>query len=71
MDKPFGELWMHWHLQRDSKKTRRVAHAHATHIVAAIYAGVDLQAMSTEFPEISRCTRVGRTVPALPALSRK
>lgn len=67
---PSGELWMHWNLQRDSKKTRTVVHVHATHVVAAMYAGVDLQAMSTEFPEISRYTRVGRTVPALPALSR-
>ncbi|TKB85284.1 MAG: class II aldolase/adducin family protein [Nitrospira sp.] len=67
---PSGELWMHWNLQRESKKTRTVVHVHATHIVAAIYAGVDLQAMSAEFPEISRYTRVGRTVPALPALSR-
>ena len=47
-----------------------LVHVHATHIVAAIYAGIDLQAMSAEFPEISRYTRVGRTVPALPALSR-
>ena len=62
---------MHWNLQRDSKKTLTVVHVHATHIVAAIYAGVDLQAMSAEFPEISRYTRVGRTVPALPALSRE
>jgi L-fuculose-phosphate aldolase len=35
-----------------------------------MYAGIDLQAMSAEFPEISRYTRVGRTVPVLPALSR-
>ena len=68
---PSGELWMHWNLQRDSKKTRTVVHVHATYVVAAMYAGVDLQAMSAEFPEISRYTRVGRTVPALPALSRE
>lgn len=68
--KPSGELWMHWNVQRDSKKTRTVVHVHATHIVAAIYAGIDLQAISAEFPEISRYTRVGRTVPPLPALSR-
>jgi L-fuculose-phosphate aldolase len=68
--KPSGELWMHWNLQRDAKKTRTAVHVHATHIVAAIHAGVDLQAMSAEFPEISRYTRVGRTLPALPALSR-
>lgn len=67
---PSGELWMHWNLQRETKKTRTVVHVHATHIVAAMYAGIDLQAMSAEFPEISRYTRVGRTVPAVPALSR-
>jgi len=62
---PSGELWMHWNLQRDTKKPRTVVHVHATHIVAAIYAGCDLQAISAEFPEISRYTRVGPTVPAL------
>ncbi len=69
--KPSGELWMHWNLLREARKTRTVVHVHATHIVAALYAGVDLQAMSAEFPEISRYTRVGPTVPALPALSRE
>ncbi|MEO5956455.1 MAG: class II aldolase/adducin family protein [Nitrospiraceae bacterium] len=68
---PSGELRMHWNLQRDTKTTRTVVHVHATHIVAAIYAGCDLQAISAEFPEISRYTRVGPTVPALPALSRE
>ena len=29
------------------KEYTEMAHAHATHIVAAIYAGIDLQAMST------------------------
>ena len=69
--KPSGELWMHWNLQRDSPRTRTVVHVHATHVVAAVYAGIDLQAISDEFPEISRYTRVGRTVPPLPALSRE
>jgi L-fuculose-phosphate aldolase len=68
---PSGELWMHWNLQQAGRKTRTVVHVHSTHIVAAIYAGVDLQAISLEFPEISRYTRVGPTVPALPALSRE
>jgi L-fuculose-phosphate aldolase len=39
--------------------------------VAAIYAWFDLQAISAEFPEISRDTRVGPPVPALSALSRE
>lgn len=67
---PSGELWMHWNLQRDTKKTRTVVHVHATHVVAAMYAGIDLQAMSAELPETTHYTRVGPTVPALPALSR-
>jgi L-fuculose-phosphate aldolase len=69
--KPSGELWMHWNLQRGSPRTRTVVHVHATHVVVAIYAGIDLQAISAEFPEISRYTRVGPTVPPLPALSRE
>jgi ribulose-5-phosphate 4-epimerase/fuculose-1-phosphate aldolase len=35
---PSGELWMHWNLQRDSKRTRTVVHVHATHVVGVIYA---------------------------------
>lgn len=46
-------------------------HVHATHIAAALYAGFDLQAISAEFPEIARYTKVGPTVPAWPALSRE
>ena len=68
---PSGELWMHWNLQRDTRKTRTVVPVHATHIVAAIYAGFDLQAIGTEFPEISCYARVGPTVPAMPVLSRE
>ncbi|NJL18549.1 MAG: class II aldolase/adducin family protein [Nitrospira sp.] len=71
LQKPSGELWMHWNLQRDSQRTRTVVHVHATHVVAAMYAGIDLQVISAEFPEISRYTRVGRSVPSLPALSRE
>ncbi len=69
--KPSGELWMHWNLQQHTPKTRTVVHVHATHVVAAIYAGLDLQRISREFPEISRYTRVGPTVPFLAALSRE
>lgn len=63
--KPSGELWMDWNLQRYASRTRTVVHVHATHVVAALYAGIDLQRIAAEFPEISRYTRVGPTVPAL------
>ncbi|MFO0773852.1 MAG: class II aldolase/adducin family protein [Nitrospiraceae bacterium] len=68
---PSGELWMHWNLQRDGSSLRTVVHVHATNVVAAMYAGIDLQKIAAEFPEISRYTRVGPSVAALPALSRE
>jgi len=34
-----------------------------------LHAGIEWQAMSAEFPETSRYTRIGRSVPSLPALS--
>ncbi len=69
--KPSGELEMHRLLQEDAKTSRAIVHVHATHIVAAIHAGIDLQEIAREFPEISRYTKVGPTVPALPAVSKE
>lgn len=68
---PSGELHMHWNLQRNSRKTRAVVHLHATHIVAAMFAGWDLQELAGQFPEVNRYTRVGPNVPTLPATSRE
>ncbi len=62
---------MHRNLQRDTRKTRTGVHVHATHLIAAINAGVALQVISAEFHEIARYTRVGPTVPTLPSLSRE
>jgi L-fuculose-phosphate aldolase len=67
--KPSGELEMHSRLQRNHKKTRAVVHLHPTNIIAAMYAGWDLQDLAAEFPEVSRYTRVGPTVPVLPVTS--
>lgn len=67
---PSGELHLHYRLLRDAPKTRAVVHGHPTHITAALYRGFDLQELATQFPEIFRYTRVGPTVPALPAISR-
>ncbi|MFM8551188.1 MAG: class II aldolase/adducin family protein [Nitrospiraceae bacterium] len=67
--RPSGELWMHWNIQRDTPRTRAVVHIHPTHVVAAIYRGFDLQKICADFPEISRYTKVGPSVPPLPALS--
>ncbi len=68
---PSGELHMHGLLQRDAPSTRAVVHGHPTHVVAALYRGFDLHAIATGFPEIFRYTRVGRSVPPLPATTRE
>lgn len=68
--KPSGELHMHWLLQ-DSDKTRSVVHVHATHCVAAMYAGWDLSQLAADFPEVFRYTKVGPNVPILPATSKE
>ena len=66
---PSGELHMHSRLQRFAKYTRAVVHLHPTNIIAAMYAGWDLQYIAKEFPEVSRYTRVGPSVPILPVTS--
>ncbi len=67
--KPSGELHMHFLLTKGMSKTRAVVHVHATNVVAAIYRGFDLQKICADFPEIYRYTRIGPTVPTLPAVS--
>lgn len=69
--KPSGELDMHTKLQRFCQTTRAVVHLHPTNIVAAMYAGWDLQRMAADFPEVSRYTKVGPSVPVLPATSNE
>lgn len=66
---PSGELHMHLKLQRFRKFTTSVVHLHPTNIIAAMYAGWDLQLLASEFPEVSRYTKVGPTVPVLPVTS--
>jgi len=67
---PSGELEMHRLLQIENTATRAVVHLHPTHIVAAMFAGWDLQRLAISFPEVSRYTRVGPSVPVLPATSK-
>lgn len=67
--KPSGELHMHWNLLKEANETRAVLHVHPTHVIAAIYAGFDLDRLAAEFPEIHRYTRVAPNVPNVPAVS--
>lgn len=48
-----------------------VLHLHPTHIVAAMYAGHDLRELCETFPEVTRYSRVGKNVGALPATSEE
>lgn len=70
--RPSGEFPMHYALQRQiNTDVRVVLHLHPTHCVAAMYAGIDLQSLLNEFPELSRYTRVGPTVPLLPPVTQE
>jgi len=66
---PSGELEMHWMLQKSTNKTLAVVHLHPTNIISAVYGGWDMQKLSDEFPEVSRYSKVGPTVPVLPVIS--
>jgi len=68
---PSTEFDMHFSLLLDAKTSRAVVHLHPTNVVAAMYAGIYLQEIAREFPEISRYTKVGPTVPAVPAGSKE
>jgi ribulose-5-phosphate 4-epimerase/fuculose-1-phosphate aldolase len=67
--RPSGELHMHWNIQRNATNTTAVLHVHPTHIVAAMFAGWDLDKLAAQFPEVSRYTKVAPNVPILPATS--
>lgn len=68
---PTGELPLHYLLQKKVPENRVVFHFHPTYIIAAMYAGIDLQKLGNEFPEINRYTKVGPTVPKIPPISKE
>ena len=67
--RPSGEIELHRRLLFEIPDTRTVLHVHPTYTIAAMYAGLDLQALSLEFPEIHRYTKVAPNVPIVPAIS--
>lgn len=73
--KPSGELPLHFGLQREmgqhSNDVRVVVHLHPTYCVAAMHAGIDLSTVVDDFPELSRYTRVAKTVPDVPPISQE
>jgi L-fuculose-phosphate aldolase len=69
--RPSGELPMHFGLQKKiDSEVRVIMHFHPTYTTAAMYAGIDLPNLLNEFPELSRYTTVGPTVPMLPPITQ-
>lgn len=70
--KPSGELPLHLALQRKiDTEVRVILHLHPTYTVAAMYAGINLQDLLKEFPELSRYTSVAPNVPLIPPISQE
>lgn len=72
LQKVSGELMMHSMLQLvefGSDKPRVVVHLHPTYTIAAMLAGWELSILGDYFEELSRYTKVGQNVAAVPAVS--
>jgi L-fuculose-phosphate aldolase len=68
---PTGEIFLHILFQsKIFGKDRFVLHLHPTYTVAAMYAGMSLQDLANDFPEINRYTRVGPNVPMIPPITK-
>lgn len=69
--KPSGEIPLHYGLQKKiDTEVRVVLHFHPTYTVAAMYAGIELNELVKEFPELGRYTKVGPNVPDVPPISQ-
>lgn len=68
---PTGEIHLHILLQKNTPENRVILHLHPTYIIAAMYAGLDLQQLAKQFPEINRYTKVGPSVPEVPPISEE
>lgn len=70
---PTGEICLHMLFQSkipDNISSRFVLHLHPTYTVAAMYAGINLQDLADDFPEINRYTRVGPNVPKIAPITK-
>ena len=73
--KPSGELPLHFGLQKEmgQHKTdvRVVVHLHPTYCIAAMHAGIELNNLANDFPELSRYTKVAKNVGDVPPISQE
>jgi len=69
---PSGELPLHLAIQNKiDSEVRVILHFHPTYTVAAMYAGIQLQDLAKEFPELSRYTSVAPNVPMIPPITKE
>lgn len=73
--KPSGEIPLHFGLQKEmgqhDDEVRVVMHFHPTYCVAAMHAGIQLNQLVKNFPELSRYTNVAPNVPDVPPISQE
>lgn len=73
--KPSGEIPLHFGLQKEmgqhKNDVRVVVHLHPTYCVAAMHAGIQLNELVKEFPELSRYTKVAPNVGDVPPISQE
>jgi L-fuculose-phosphate aldolase len=70
--KPSGELPMHFGLQTNiNTEVRVILHLHPTYTIAAMYKKLNLPNLVNEFPELSRYTSIGSTVPLIPPITQE
>ena len=73
--KPSGEIPLHFGLQRQmgqhSNDVRVVMHFHPTYCVAAMHAGIELDMLVKDFPELGRYTKVAPNVPDVAPISQQ
>ena len=70
--RPSGEYPVHYLLQKNIPNgwdTRVVMHVHSTYTVAAMHAGIRLEHLRDQFPEIARYSRVAPSTPDVPPIS--
>ena len=73
--KPSGEIPLHFGLQKNmgqhADDVRVVMHFHPTYCVAAMHAGIELDRLVKDFPELGRYTKVAPNVPDVAPISQE
>jgi ribulose-5-phosphate 4-epimerase/fuculose-1-phosphate aldolase len=73
--RPSGELPLHLGLQKNlgqhNNDVRVVVHLHPTYCIAAMHAGIQLNELTKDFPELSRYTKVAPSVGDVPPISQE